>query len=278
MLPTFFILGAQKAGTTALHSYLAGHPQVAMSTPKEPDFFIAERAWRNGFDWYERLFDSGPNTVARGESSTSYTMFPFFTGVPDLLLGAVPRPKLVYLMRHPVERMRSAYQHGLSRGVERRPITEALLHETRYLLPTCYAFQLEQWLPRVDLDDVLLLTAEDLRADRAATVARVLAFVGADPAALPGGLDREHHVSADKRAPRAGWQAYVRRMHPVPHAVPGRLVAAQRAGSRWLTRRIEAEELVVTDELHDRLVDVLRPDLRRLAALLGSPSDPWGLL
>jgi hypothetical protein len=278
MLPNFFILGAQKAGTTALHTYLAGHPQVFLPAVKEPDFFVREHAWSRGIAWYEELFAAAGDAVARGEASTSYTMFPFFTGVPQRLLGVVPTPKLIYLMRDPVVRMRSAYQHGLSRGMETRSIEDALLHETRYLIPSCYAFQLEQWLPHVPADDVLLLTAEALRTDRTTTLARVLEFLGVDPTWRPADLDREVHVSEDKRAPRRYWQRYVATVHRMPGAVPVRMRHAQREGSRWLTRPIDAEELVVSDELRERLAAMLRPDLVRVAGLMGDGFDCWGLL
>jgi hypothetical protein len=278
MLPNFFILGAQKAGTTALNAYLEQHPQVFMHPWKEPDFFVESRTWQKGVGWYEQLFAQAGDARARGEASTSYTMFPFFRGVPDRLLSVVPRPKLIYLMRDPIIRMRSAYQHGLSRGLERRPIGEALLHETRYLIPSCYAFQLEQWLPRVPEQDVLLLTSEQLRHDREATLRRVLTFLDVDAAWQPPGLDREHHVSEDKRAPRGAWRRYVSVAHRVPGAVPGRLRQAQERGSPVLTRTIDPAELVVSDDLRDRLAALLRPDLQRLRPLMGDRFDCWGLL
>ncbi|MBV9293198.1 MAG: sulfotransferase domain-containing protein [Frankiales bacterium] len=277
MLPNFFILGAQKAGTTALHTYLSGHPEVFLPAWKEPDFFIEARTWQRGLGWYEELFAGAGDAPARGEASTSYTMFPFFTGVPDRLFGVVRKPRLIYLMREPIARMRSAYQHGLARGVERRPIEDALLHEARYLIPSCYAFQLEQWLPRVPRDRVLLLTAEALRHDRAATLRRVLEFLGVDPAWRPADLDQEHHVSDIKRAPRASWQSYRTVAARVPGAVPGRLRSAEARGSRLLTRPIEPGEVVVSDDLRERLAALLRPDLVRLRGYLGTDFDCWGL-
>ena len=52
--PTFFLLGASKAGTTSLHYYLAQHPGILMSDPKEPAYFRLE--YERGADWYWRTY------------------------------------------------------------------------------------------------------------------------------------------------------------------------------------------------------------------------------
>src|SRR5690242_17598260 len=87
-LPDFFIIGAPKAGTSALHDALAAHPQLYLSPVKEPKFFLTdgrpqprtkgpgdahgrkETIWRQ--DHYEALFDDAPYGVLRGESSAFY--------------------------------------------------------------------------------------------------------------------------------------------------------------------------------------------------------------
>ncbi len=56
MLPNFLIIGAMKAGTTSLYSYLKTHPQVYMPVNKEPNFFSNEAEWKRGLGWYESLF------------------------------------------------------------------------------------------------------------------------------------------------------------------------------------------------------------------------------
>src|SRR3982751_2469864 len=75
-LPTFAVIGGLKCGTTSLHHYLALHPEVAMSRPKELNFFIAELNWELGRDWYASHFDAAAR--ARGESSPHYTNRPRF--------------------------------------------------------------------------------------------------------------------------------------------------------------------------------------------------------
>ena len=69
--PNLLIIGAQKCGTTSLHAYLDLHPDVHMAAEKELDFFIADRAWRNGADWYAARFRD--DAAVRGEASPNYT-------------------------------------------------------------------------------------------------------------------------------------------------------------------------------------------------------------
>ena len=51
--PDFIIIGAAKSGTTTLYEYLCRHPQIFMSTPKEPDFFSLDQNYTKGIEWYE---------------------------------------------------------------------------------------------------------------------------------------------------------------------------------------------------------------------------------
>ena len=87
-LPDFLVIGAPKAGTTALHAALARHPELFMSAVKEPKFFLTdgppprrgggpgdvqtyrEHIWRR--EDYEALFDAAPPGALRGESTPFY--------------------------------------------------------------------------------------------------------------------------------------------------------------------------------------------------------------
>src|SRR5581483_2636709 len=104
MLPTFFIIGATRAGTTSLAQYLASHPEVHMSPYKEPHFFVEPGdglpsvADRIGtLPAYERLFVT--DLPVRGEASTSYSHFPARRGVPERIHAMVPAARILYLVR-----------------------------------------------------------------------------------------------------------------------------------------------------------------------------------
>src|SRR5688500_5445420 len=112
LLPNLITIGAQKCGTSGLHYYLGLHPEVSMSTPKELNYFIAERNWGRGPEWYGRHFD--PNARCRGESSPNYTAFPQHMGVPERMASVVPDAKLIYIVRDPLARIAAHYVHNFA--------------------------------------------------------------------------------------------------------------------------------------------------------------------
>ena len=116
-LPNLIIIGGLKCGTTSLHHYLSLHPEIAMSRPKELNFFVAELNWPLGRDWYAAHFD--PKAPVRGESSPHYTNSPAFAGVADRMrdiLGEAVR--LIYVVRDPIDRMLSHYLHNVGGGYD----------------------------------------------------------------------------------------------------------------------------------------------------------------
>src|SRR6185503_1695260 len=105
-------------------------------------------------------FADAGDAVAVGEASPQYAMFPRYHGVPERIAATVPDVRLIYVVRDPVERMRSSYRHTLAGGSEHRPIDEALLVDARYLYPSLYALQLEQYLRVVDRSRILVVASE----------------------------------------------------------------------------------------------------------------------
>jgi hypothetical protein len=274
VFPNFLVIGAMKAGTTSLHRYLREHPQVFMPGEKELDFFVAEKRWSRGPSWYEQQFAAADDAIAVGEASPTYTMHPEFTGVPGRIAELLPETRLIYAVRHPIERIRSHYLHEVEKGRERAPIGRALVTDFRYLDASRYAMQLEQYLNCFSADRVLVITTEQLRDDRAATVRRVLAFLGVDPDwSNRYVLDREFHRTSDKRVRRPLVEAALR--VPGTRALAG---LAPRPMRRLASRGVDAARATAIPEaVEARLRAELRDDVARLRAYLGEGFDGWGI-
>jgi hypothetical protein len=120
LLPNLIDIGVMKCATTTLHRYLDPHPDVAMSEPKELNFFCGPRRldghrddqtawlagnWHRGVGWYAAQFLPAP---VRGEASPGYTS-PSFPRAAERMARIVPGARLVYLMRDPLERAVSQY-------------------------------------------------------------------------------------------------------------------------------------------------------------------------
>jgi hypothetical protein len=208
-LPDFLIIGAQKAGTTALYSYLREHPAIAGPPWKEVSFF--DRHFWRGDAWYRGHF---PNRLylrrmrARaevepivGEASPSYVFHPL---APQRVAALVPDVRLIALVRNPVDRALSHYHHEVALGRERLSFEEALEQEDirlegelermldaryfsrawwnfTYLSRGRYAEQLERWLEMFPRERLLVVPSEDLLDRPGETYGQVLDFLGAPP-------------------------------------------------------------------------------------------------
>ena len=273
-LPDFCVIGAMKAGTTSLYLYLQRHPNVFMPKRKELGFFVAEENWDKGPDWYAAQFrDAGDDQVC-GEATTSYTKYPFLAGVPERMASLVPALRLIYLLRHPVDRMVSEYVHHLATGHETAPIDVAIMQQSRYLLLSSYWLQLKQFLDVFPAEQILLIRAEDLRNDREATVRRVLDHIGVPSHTLPS-LSDEANTAAARRAPRR-LLAYRHEWWDPTRPPPAGRVA--RRLKQAASRPIGEDETRLSARAREVMTDLARPDIARLRDWLGPDFDYWGIV
>jgi len=200
-LPNLIVIGAMKCGTTSLHHYLGRHPDIAMSRDKELNFFVAERNWTKGVDWYASRFPEG--TRIRGESSPSYTAAAKFPSVPARMHAIVPDARLVYMVRDPVERLISNWVHDVAEGKEHRLLAEAA-QDDWYLDRSFYWSQISAYLEHYPLERILVIAMEDRAEDRAATLRKVYEFLDVDPdVPMPPGL-RLHRSDLKRVKTRGG--------------------------------------------------------------------------
>ena len=265
MLPTFFVIGAMKAGTSSLWMYLFQHSSVYLPR-KEPNFFSSN--WSQGRDWYESLYVQADGATARGDVSPSYTLEP--GGAAARIASLAPDARLIYLLRHPIRRIQAHYLHDVAARRERRPIEEAVTLTTRYVAGSSYARWIDGYLEHFDRSQLLLIKTEDLRDRREVVLDRVLAHIGLEPGWRPGNLEEEYHRTEDKRVPRPG----VKLLRKLPGA---RFVAGSKV-TKGLSRPIDVTSASVSPELEDELRAALAPDLERLGAHMEPEFDPWGLV
>jgi Sulfotransferase family len=204
-LPDFLVIGAPKAGSTALHAALARHPGLYMSPVKEPKFFLSdgppparggpgdvqtyrEHVWRR-VD-YEALFDAAPAGTLRGESTPLYLHDP---AAHRRIHALMPQAKLIAVLRDPVERAHSNWTHLWSAGLE--PIDDfvrACAEEPRrieagwasfwqYVGLGRYGEQLEHLYDLFPRDRVLVLRYLNLVDSPAETLDQICTFLGVEP-------------------------------------------------------------------------------------------------
>jgi hypothetical protein len=274
-----------KAGTTSLYHYLRVHPQVFMAPIKELDFFVEDANWRRGWEWYRKQFERvGPEAIAVGEASTRYTKYPSVAGVPERIATHLPHARFIYVLRDPIERIRSHYEHRVAVGTERAPLEQAAFENPIYLDCSRYASQVERYLSYFSLESLLLITSEELRHSRASTMRRVYDFLRVDSDYVPGTLDQEFYKTGERATYSAtGWR--IRRI--LKRYFPASKRAKELVDSvlpRSLNRaRGHADaagknpKFIVSESLRSKLAEQLRDDVRRLHSYMGEGFDGWGI-
>lgn len=276
-LPDLIIIGAAKCGTTSLHHYLDLHPSIAMTREKELHFFSRPLVWERGLDWYSSRFDARADL--RGEASVTYTAWPKWKGVPERMASVVPDARLLYIVRDPVRRILSAWQHLYADGMEQRPLQDALreLEGNDLVERSRYYRQIEEYLPFYPPSRIHVICSETLLTDRRATLADVFRFLGVDPAFDSPGFDTLEHESRRRR--RKGRLA--RLLQQLGASRPARIFSPavrRRIGYlvyRPITRPVEPP--VLDERTAARLREFLAPDIARLRAFTGLPFTEWSV-
>ncbi len=183
--PNFFILGAQKAGTTYLAQVLSQHPDVFFSEPKETMFF-SKKQGRHAADYLGYLqsyFGAAEGETWRGEGSTTYLQWP---GVLEEIQRFVPgQPKFIVCLRQPLAKAVSFYVHNWRRGryAPGTTLTETLDLPVQLspLSSSLYAESIKRWLDVFPRESFLFLKFDLLQENPSDFVNAATQFLDIDP-------------------------------------------------------------------------------------------------
>jgi hypothetical protein len=291
-LPDFLLVGAPKAGTTALHVALARHPQLYLSPVKEPKFFLTdgrppsgsggpgdaqtfrEYVWRRSD--YEALFDAAPRGTLTGESTTLYLRD---RAAHRRIAATIPRARLVAVVRDPVDRAHSNWTHLRSAGLEPEPdfLRACALEESRvergwgpfwrYVDLGRYGAQFAHLFSVFPREQVHVVLYRDLRRDPVGTLDRLCAFLGVDTGVVTS-VPAEN-VTASAAGSRV--DRVVGRVLPafdrLPRSVRGPVV-------RYLQRE-QRPRAPLTPEERSALLPSFLADIALLEAVTGLRVDHW---
>lgn len=186
-LPDFIVIGTMKSATSSLYWWLADQPECFLAFPKETDFFSSERRWQRGLDWYACQFSGASDHQLLGEASVSYTSPRFSSASAERMAGVVPDARLVFLIRHPIDRLRSHYRHEVQRSRESRPLSEAVSEPgNAYVGHSLYYSCLEPYLKSFPREQICVVRFDDLVQPPHAGWAMVLRHVGVSDRPAPG--------------------------------------------------------------------------------------------
>lgn len=217
--PNFFIIGAQKSGTTWLWQCLQAHPGTSLGR-KEIHYYGGAEHYRKGPEWYYRHFSSLDSTKLIGEASTSYLYdrAPYFynagrriehdaslPSIPELILRDHPDARFIAILRDPVRRALSAYRHWMKRQYRTRDavspvrgLTYAALERPKFRILEYgyYEQHLAVWQRHVPAERLkILIFEEDILAHPEWAWQEVCAFLNLDPDYVPPLLRKQVHAS-----------------------------------------------------------------------------------
>ena len=198
-LPDFLIIGGMKCGSTSLFEHLKDHPGVSPCKLKEPAFF-SDNNWGKGLKWYASLFEE--TEALKFEASTNYTKHPWWPNVPERIASIVPNVKLIYIIRHPLTRLRSQVHFNMLQGrLTKKEYADPEFWQkvgAMYIDISRYHMQMEQYLKYFDRDRILILKMEDMSSDPRSSLKQITSFLGID-SGFYDTYDFEHHNDSHER-------------------------------------------------------------------------------
>lgn len=289
-LPNCIVIGAMRSGTSTCYGLLDQHPDIFMSTPKEPNYFVfagqdeyplveasdsvTDRAQ------YERLFEDGAGMKILGEASHNYLYYAE-TAAPRIA-AEVPDAKLIAILRNPVDRAFSHYLLHVRNEKETAPtFRDALdLEDERvargtqfghYVRRGRYVGQLQRFLTHFGAEQLRIYLYEDLASDAAAFARDCYRFLGVDAAytpdtavrANPSGIPKNRALHAllvqDNLVKRIAQPLLPRRLY--------------RAATRLRDRNLSHPEL--DPDVRHELIEVFRQEIIDLQDLVDRDLTSW---
>lgn len=290
--PSFFVVGAEKAGTTSLHNWLKQQPEVCLPRLKETHFFSYAEEFAKGVDWYLEQFPKPKSDSVMGEVCPDYM---FFSESAQRIAQWNASPQLIFIFRHPVERAYSKYQMNLRAGddYETCSFREALLLEEKrlqsgsafsrihhsYMSRGLYTQQIKAYRKSLPQAQYLFLRFEDLVdlgqvGDH--TYEQICQFIGVKSS--PRLADRRQAANVASR-PRSTWvrdfqykpnalKSMVKAMIPVAHWRTSLGIALD----RWNQRPVKSE---ASFEVPGEILKLVQNEIDELQELTGLDLAHW---
>jgi Sulfotransferase domain len=298
--PTFLIIGSAKCGTTALASILEAHPDCCMSRPKEVYFFNNDSNYEKGWEWYRQVFTHHSNEPVVGEATPHYCDRDAYWHN-----GIVPSPKtvkricefnsemkIVYMVRHPLERQVSAWKMLWDQGMCGHSSTAnkwalkgfdywmRMAIDAKWCDGVRYCYQLEPFLERFPAGQVLVSFLEDWERNKNGEVARIMQFLGLNSEMRTTEFQEDANRAADRIIVIDRQFLKRVRLHPLSRMVVPRFPASWRDWARSTFTRIRQPappKSDISSATKAEFIRYVKPDSEKFLKQWGKPADFWSL-
>jgi len=289
-LPTFLIVGVQKAGTTSIYNYLQEHPQVYMSPVKETNFL--EKDWENlakdkqnkngiiTLEDYSRLFAGVKDEIAIGEASPNY-LFHYESSIPRIQ-KYVPDAQLIVVLRNPIERAYSDYLMHIRDAIGYRPLSEQIKYaadKSFIIRKGFYYTPIQYYLNSFRAEQVQVFLYDDLIQDSLKFMQSMYRYIGVDDSLE---IDTTKKVQTAKVPKNQAINNLLRRKNPLRTLAANTLKtvmplsARQQIRDRLMNLNYQSKQATpLSPEDRQGLINIYREDILKLQDLINRDLSAW---
>ncbi len=283
--PNLFIVGASKCGTTALYTYLGGHPQIFMSPIKEPGFFardfLGDQRPIRDLTEYLACFSGASGEKVIGEASTAYFES---AGAPGEIKRFAPNARIIIMLRNPVEKIHAGFLEGRADNNERHKTLEAALESEKHHGPSFgigyiesgrYTKPVRGYLEKFGRENVHIIIYDDFKERTSITYEDTLRFLG---------VDSDHRsdfpiVNKSRYVRSMALQEFLRHA-PAPLRWIGRTIMPlhrRKELREWISRLNvnPSPPVIMKPETRERLQLEFETEVKDLGQLLGRDLSKW---
>jgi len=276
--PNLFVIGASKCGTTFLHHILGQHPEINMSTTKEP-YFFTEDNYKDKMEWYDSLFNQKENRKVTGESTPMYSETTCFPEIAKRIHTFNSDSKIIYIVREPFSRLKSVYTQTMSTGhwykkkhynqLMPKEFNRAVFEYPPYLEATKYWTHIQNYRKFFNDKKIKIIFFEELTKNYTKTMEEIFLFLEVDPTYISSQKNSNKNTSQGKKV-HSPYYSKISKMTPnvIKKIIP--------VGLKNLIKNTKPP---IADPLTKNNVEKIRNELteeiKQLYNYLDIKDDPW---
>jgi Sulfotransferase domain len=274
-LPSFFVIGPPRTGTSWLHELLSQHAHLP-NLAKETRFF--DRHFHRGLPWYSAYYQSSNGNRRRGEVAPTYFAS---AEARERIARTIPNARVVCTFRNPVQRVLSLYRLKRAYGMIPWSFEQAILRDPELVESSRYATHLRAWQHALGEEQVLATVYDDLQNQPQAYVDALVDFIGVPRFTITPSQMKRVHTSEALTHPRnyyrtrsanaiADWFKARRLHHLVAALKSSPLGTLVLGGGHKFT--------AVPTDITLRLYELFRPEVEELETMLNRDLSDWKYL
>jgi len=282
-LPNLFIIGASKCGTTSLYHLLEKHDECCMSLVKEPHYFNSSGKTK---DWYLNLFAACQGSTVIGEASPIYSETTYFPSVPGKIYEFNPSAKIVYMVRHPYERLKSVWKQTLSTGHfyekkyyhQKMPLNfrKAIFYYPPFLEASKYWTHIQNYRKYFPDENIKIIFFDDFVSNSKNVMQDLACFLGLHPF-NDVKLDAEQKNSSTGKTVASPFYYFLKNF-PIINALSKKFIpeGAKKFVSNKLTLPVPSDPHL-NDDTKAEIRNRLESEIQALFSYTDKPSNYWKL-